>query len=451
MLESLSRDSIRAIHAYLSLDIGFSLFFKMKTFFLCVIFLLSIMVVIFLVRHIGLMKFITQDFFGITDFQPDIIKADHGNSTKDEVTKLLFTSNVTKKHGNETSLRVPKSKSAPTTWKHRSDVVIVTKIHGHIFLRELRQSLCLLNAAYNHRTKHDIIVFHTIEMSQSLKQEVKDIVAPAKLTFVLDEKTLQAQINELSPEQQRILVDRCLDVNSTEDIVWNTRCMDGVHKMPIAYCWMSEFRSKHIWTHKALISYKYMIWWDSDAFATKAWKKDPIDYMVQHNSVLLMANYGQGSTAGSLGVQNKVLQAYGKSLCSASLLPGGKLNATFGDATSCMQTSIQQVHGFFHITDLDFYRLPQNLRWFDIMIGNEKFSRRWDDQLAVIVPAIMLAHDRVVDMDRAGLTLGVFHNSMMMGKKRFGVGSYIQFWKSKGKKEFPEAFQNCSSYIKRHT
>jgi hypothetical protein len=98
------------------------------------------------------------------------------------------------------------------------------------------------------------------------------------------------------------------------------------------------------------------------------------------------------------------------------------------------------VHGFFHITDLDFYRLPQNLHWFDVEIGDNKFSRIWDDQLAVIVPASMLAPNRTMEMAKAGIDLRVMHNGAGMGKKKYSSGgAFMKYWRREGKKLFPEA------------
>jgi hypothetical protein len=55
------------------------------------------------------------------------------------------------------------------------------------------------------------------------------------------------------------------------------------------------------------------------------------------------------------------------------------------------------------------------------MIGDGKFSRTWDDQLAVMVPAAMTAPERAMDMVTAGLPLGVLHNGYIManGKPPF--------------------------------
>jgi hypothetical protein len=106
------------------------------------------------------------------------------------------------------------------------------------------------------------------------------------------------------------------------------------------------------------------------------------------------------------------------------------------------------VHGFFHITNLDFYRLPINLHWFDVEIGDNKFSREWDDQLAVMVPAVMLAPERAVEMEDVGIRPDIMHNGLTMGKRKWRGGAYKAFWSNEAPIKFPEAIEKCTPYIK---
>jgi hypothetical protein len=133
---------------------------------------------------------------------------------------------------------------------------------------------------------------------------------------------------------------------------------------------------------------------------------------------------------GFWGVQKKVQLVYNNTLCSSDQYGGDE----------CINGGVRQVHGFFHITDLDFYRLPQNLHWFDVELGDNKFSRIWDDQLAVIVPASMLAPNRTMEMGKAGLDLKVMHNGAIMGKTKYSHGAFLNYWRRQGgRKLFPEA------------
>ena len=334
-------------------------------------------------------------------------------------------------------------------FEHLPRVAIVTKIHGNMYMNLMKQCMCLLHAAYNRRVLYDIIVFTTLPLTDSEVNELQQIVHPASLKVYSDEQTLQEQIADLTPAKQKHLVDRCIDANTTEDLTWGHRCKDGKFKMPLAYTWMSEFRSKQIWTNKALEPYKYMLWFDADSFPMSAWKQDPIAYMVREKLVLLMGNYGQSKTVANTGIQQKLVQAYNKSLRSMNVGTDGRLNVAY--STKVCNGGVEQVHGFFHITDLDFYRLPQNVYWAKVMIGDAKFSRIWDDQLGVIVPAAMMAPERAAEMDKVGIHPNVMHNGMIMGKVKWVGGGYKAYWSQEGREKFPEAFDICKSHIKEGT
>jgi hypothetical protein len=213
--------------------------------------------------------------------------------------------------------------------------------------------------------------------------------------------------------------------------------------MPLAYSWQSEFRSKHIWRHKALEKYRYMMWYDSDAMATRVWHNDPVSLMVRNDLAILFANFPQGSTRGP-DVRAKIVEAYnGDTLCELKLREG----RLFAKGGNCINPNVPQVHGFFHLTNLDFYRSPENLRWADIMIGDTKFSRRWDDQLAVTVPAAMRAPERSWEMEANGVKLDVWHNQFLDGKYRWRGGGYQVWWKTESAESFPEAIDTCQALI----
>jgi hypothetical protein len=101
---------------------------------------------------------------------------------------------------------------------------------------------------------------------------------------------------------------------------------------------------------------------------------------------------------------------------------------------------------FFHVTDLHFYRSETALKWYDTMIGDSKFARKWDDQLSVTIPAAMLAPNRSWDMRTNGVVLNVMHNGRLDGKPEWKSGWYMPFWKNRT--NFPEARQACSHVVK---
>jgi hypothetical protein len=81
------------------------------------------------------------------------------------------------------------------------------------------------------------------------------------------------------------------------------------------------------------------------------------------------------------------------------------------------------------------------------MIGDNKFSRRWDDQLAVTVPAAMRAPERSWEMGANGVKLDVWHNGYLDGKTKWKGGGYLAWWKKESQASFPEGFGQCKSVV----
>ena len=324
-------------------------------------------------------------------------------------------------------------------FERQDRVVFATKIHGfYEQVEQLIQSICLFTQAYNRKVNYDIVVFSTLPISEEWQKKIQDVASPAKVTVVPDEQTLEDQLRDLSEEQLKTLIDRCDNVTSIEDFLWWKRCSDEISKMPLAYTWMSEFRSKQIWTQEVLAPYKYMLWMDTDAFCTKEWKQDPVAFMIRNNLVVLYANFPQGALKMELPeVHGIIRKVYGKSLCGVQSDSEGKsLSATvvkewdehIDPKDLCEEKKIAVIHGFMHITDLDFYRSDINMKFYDKYIGDGKFRRSRDDQGAVTIPAAILAPERSWDMRNNGLQLKVAHNSHFDGKEFLKCGGFRRWW-----------------------
>ncbi len=321
-------------------------------------------------------------------------------------------------------------------------VVIATKIHGENTFSALKQSLCLLTKAYNYRVNYDVVVFSATEVNESLVDMAREIIAPAKFTLVLDNPGLQTMVDALSEDHKQNLLERCNATHSSQ-LLWQTRCVEtasaGTSEMPIAYNWQAEFRSLHIWKHPAIAKYRYMLWMDTDGFCTKVWQQDPIATMRRNDLVILFDHFPGGRANGVEWIA-KTKEAFGKQICEISMR-NGTLRAFEG---YCKRAKfLRQIYGFFHITNLDFYRSDPVMKWQKIMIGDSKFSRLYDDQIAVTMPAAVLAGNRSWHMKYFGLNLGVAHNFLMDGDKREKIGAFKNFWKEKGKETFPEAYGQC--------
>jgi hypothetical protein len=325
-------------------------------------------------------------------------------------------------------------------FERQDRVVIVTKLHSRVHFSLLEQSLCLLHYAYNIRLNYDIVVFYTEDIPYDYVERIKAIVAPAKISVIMDNKGLHEEVNDLNPERKAALLQRC-NVTTVDEMDWFTNCMeDKAGLQRLAYTWQAEFRALHIWHHPALREYKYMMWLDTDGFCTRVWPRDPIAYFIQQKLVMMFDHFPQGSSRGE-EFQERFRAAFNTTLCGIHMTKKGKLVAHMGDNLRCNPPRIPQIHGFLHITDLDFYRSDPVMKWNRILIGKEKFMRRFDDQIAVTVPVAILAPDQSQEMERAGLKLDVFHNYKLDGK--YQVGGFLNYWRKYGSSNFSEAYGKC--------
>mmetsp|Transcript_26005 Transcript_26005/g.56996 ORF Transcript_26005/g.56996 Transcript_26005/m.56996 type:complete len:503 (-) Transcript_26005:1084-2592(-) len=320
-------------------------------------------------------------------------------------------------------------------------VAIVVKVHGPHQLPLLKQSMCLLHYAYNRKVNYDIVVFTTVPITESsnpLLEEIRTIISPAKITVVSDNDGIVDEIGKLSPLRRRNFLDRC-NATSPEQITWDSECYEeGMGMGRIRYNWQAEFRSWHIWRHESLQQYRYMMWIDTDAFCTQVWERDPIAISMRNRLVMYFDNYPQGRAKAA---QPTVKEVFGKYLCSARKSPNGQMISTLNE--DCEGAQLWTIHGFHHITNLDFFRQDQVIHWAETMIGNCFLCRKFDDQLAVTVPPMMLAPERSWDMYRSGVKLQIFHNGLIDGKKNRRAGGFISYWKQNAESQFPDAWNKC--------
>ena len=177
-------------------------------------------------------------------------------------------------------------------FERQEGVVIATKIHAKNHINAIAQSLCLLHYAYNNRVLYDIIVFSTEDVSEAELAPVRELIKPAKLIFVVDNEGLHERVDSLEPAKKAGLLKRC-NVTETKDLDWYMACdVDETGQLErLAYTWQAEFRSLHVWTHSALQPYKYMLWFDSDAFCTRVWPRDPIAVMIQNDLAIFFDHF----------------------------------------------------------------------------------------------------------------------------------------------------------------
>ena len=178
--------------------------------------------------------------------------------------------------------------------------------------------------------------------------------------------------------------------------------------------------------------------------ATKAFNIDPMKVFIE-NELNLMFDHFPGGLTRLIEIKEKMIQAYGKAICRVSLTEEGTLKGDIcGEKTV---PSIRQIYGFHHITRLDMYRKDQHQKFLKSMVSDYKFSRRWDDQLAVTVPAVMEDESKVWDHRSHGVNLGLHHNTMIDGKERGKYYSYLNWFANIGRKNWTVAHAMCDGLI----
>jgi len=324
-----------------------------------------------------------------------------------------------------------------TGFVRHDKVAIVTKIHGKHQWSLLEQSLCLLHFAYNHKLLYDIIVFSTDPVPEENIESLRAMLASTKVSLVVDNKGLQNEIADLPTEKHEFLKKLC-NVTDTSTLNWFSVCENN----RLAYNWQAEFRGKRLWHHPALAEYKTMFWMDTDGFATKPWENDPIDYFIRNEGVIMFDHFPQAHS--KFYVQQGIFDGFGATLCEIKLdKTTGNLLPKYGAENKCRERGVPNIHGFFHITNLDFYRSPAVTKGLDSIFGDCFLCRQPDDQLAVTAPAAMLAPERSWEMRSKGFHLDVFHNSMMDGIDTAKPGGFIKYWDQKGQYTLPAAVGVC--------
>jgi len=323
-------------------------------------------------------------------------------------------------------------------------VVIATKVHGPDGdFGMLNQSLCLLHYAYNNRVLYDIIVFTTEPIPEEQVQGLQSLIEPSKLTVVVDNDGIQNEIDNLPAHKHDFLLERCNITNST-DLTWWSTCqgVEKHHQERLAYNWQAEFRSLRVWNHPAMTSYRYMLWFDADAFCTKPWERDPVAFAIDKQAVILFDHFPQGHSKN--WIQKRFFNAFGEKLCKIWITEEGHFGTKTRSDGKCGQMGVPNIHGFFHITDMDFYRSTKVQKAIERLFEHCFLCRFPDDQLTVTAPAAMLAPNRSYDMRTTmGTNLDVFHNHKLDGIDQCIPAGFKSYWPQYASKTLPAADGVC--------
>ena len=375
-------------------------------------------------------------------------------------------------HGDETETKTAKVKEADDAQSeivpegqlnmnhHRYDkVVIVTKIQKPQDINILKKMFCFCNGAYNRYVNYDVVVFIAEPFTQKDVEELREItalIAPAKLTVASDGPSLEEHLATMTEEEIKFLYDRC-NVTSGENITWRHHCTEPGNPVinNLAYAWQSEFRTYHIYKHPALAEYKYMIWFDSDAQCIEPWEKDPMKVMVENDLVLLYHHFPNGRSR-SEAIRKKTKQVYNREVCS--IVHKDHHLEALNCSRELYHVALRQVHGFHHITNLDFYRNETQQQFLKLFVSDYKFSRTFDDQIGVTLPAALGAPTRTSGYEDHGLNQRIFHkgrpyfNGRLSRYKRIMGKNFTDlpiYWYTRGGSKLMRGGEKCTKYVEK--
>lgn len=315
----------------------------------------------------------------------------------------------------------------PPFKKHEGGV-IVTKVLWSENTSTLKRMLCTITAAYNRFVNYDIVIFTTLPWDDNTVEELAKIVAPAKLIVSTEGPPLEQHLASMTNEEITFLEERC-NVNKTagKNLTWFNYCTEKDIKGTnnLGYAWQAEFRAYHLWTHPLMMNYKYMIWVDSDAICSHTWLNDPIDAMVKNNLTLMFERF-YGNTYSEKFTE-KMMKTYGEPLCYNEI-QDGHLKPLRGKECETFGVMVKQVGGFFHITNLEIYRQPKHQRFLRELVGDYKFSRQWDDQLAVAVVPSMEDPTRAWHLRSKNFTLNILHHRKYDAYEKIDARNVKTWW-----------------------
>ena len=287
-----------------------------------------------------------------------------------------------------TTLKENNNTTNTTDFQRYDGVVIVTKVLTSS-VGAVGSWLCYLSHAYNDKMKYDVVVFTSDPWTDEEISEIQKIGAPAKVTVAVEGPPLAEQIANMTKEEVSFLRKRCGVKSDNETLTWYHYCTEkGLERRPtnLGYAWQAEFRSYHIWNHPAIQQYKYMMWLDTDAFATEEWKVDPMKAMVENDLAVMYSGFPYGKLSNDINLRDKLMHSYGSSICWVRPRQEAGRKGDVLEMEPCTDTStLRMIAGSHHITNLEVFRKDVHQQFLKNFTGDYRFSRKYDDQVSFVL------------------------------------------------------------------
>jgi len=169
--------------------------------------------------------------------------------------------------------------------------------------------------------------------------------------------------------------------------------------------------------------------------------------MVENDLNLLFSGFPYGKTL-NIKIKNKMQNVYNKSICEVYKTKRGTLAPQFCKNDNIDEVfSLDQVAGNHHISNLETYRKPIHQKFLKEFVGDYRFGRQFDDQIAITIPALMEDGEKAWHERSKGLTLKIAHHKMFDDERREKSPPNWKGFYDHLKEKFNGIEERCGKYV----
>jgi hypothetical protein len=174
--------------------------------------------------------------------------------------------------------------------------------------------------------------------------------------------------------------------------------------------------------------------------------------MIENDLIMLYSGWPYGKFSDHQA-KDKMKNVYNKTLCYAKQNKNGELYGKMCEDDKSRPYLIRQVAGNHHITNLDLFRKEIHQKFLKSFVGDYRFSRKYDDQIAVTIVALMEQELRNEGMkvwhERSkNLTLKLAHHRMFDVEQNERAPAPRDMFYKWVKKDWPGLEERCGSLFR---
>ena len=135
-------------------------------------------------------------------------------------------------------------------------------------------------------------------------------------------------------------------------------------------------------------------------------------------------------------------KAYNKSICAIYKNSDGNLKRK-----GKSKFLLKQVAGNHHISNLETYRKPVHQQFLKDFVGDYRFARQFDDQIAITIPAVMEGRKKAWHERSHGLVLKIGHHRMFDNVASDRSATNWRLHYKNVKDDFTGIEERCGKYV----